>query len=79
MGSLKKKLILLVESLDSSGVEETYNYLKNYIEVKELSVLKEVHALEIAGYEVTSTIREEEWQSMLRRAKLSEELEDNKK
>ena len=78
MQSYKKKLSDLVETLSQGDAENVYNYTVRYLETQELQAMKEVQALEVAGYNVTLNIPEEEWQAMLRRAELSEQMEKNK-
>jgi len=74
----KERLLELVDKLDHDQQCRTIVYLEKFIEVDELSKLKEEQLLEITGGKKHSTIDEHSWNAMLRRAELAEERDRKK-
>ena len=73
----KDRLLELVNKLDHDQSCRVLQYLERFIEVDELSKLKEEQLLEITGARKQPSLPEHEWEAMLRRADEAEQR-DNK-
>lgn len=73
----KERLLELINKLDHDQTCRILVYVERFIEADETSKLKEQQLLEITDLKKKSSLPEHEWEAMLKRAQLAEELENN--
>lgn len=73
------KAIQIISQLNEAEVDKVCSYAESLLTVdRELLDLKEQQAIETLGYNPTQHIDDWEWEAMLKRDKMSQEMEKSK-